>query len=368
MSDRYLYVGTYTAPHTAPGGGAPSAARGIYVFRMDGSTGGLTQVQVVEVENPAWLTLDAQGRFLYAASEVETWKGQASSGGVSSFSIDPATGELSFLNDQPTLGAGSTHAAIDPSGHWLMTANYHGGTFSLLPVESNGHVGPVSDVFAPTGTGPNAARQERPHAHQVRFDLGGRFAMGADLGLDRVWSWRIDASAGKLVANSVPYIQVASGSGARHFDFHPSGRFVYVINELANSITAFTYDAGAGTAIWLQTVSTLPPEFTGTSYTAEIAVHQSGGWLYGTNRGHDSLVSFTIDQVTGKLASPTWVPTQGQVPRAFGIDPGGTLLLVANSGSNSVVPFSIDEATGALTPTGAVTQTPVPVAFAFATR
>jgi 6-phosphogluconolactonase len=365
MSDRYVYAGTYTTPHTAPGASAPSVARGIYVFRMDGSTGGLTQVQVVDVENPSWLTLDAQGRFLYAASEVGTWKSQASSGGVSSFSVDPATGQLSFLSDQPTLGAGSTHAAIDPSGQWLITSNYNGGSFTLLPLQSNGHVGPVSDVFAPTGTGPNVVRQERPHAHQARFDVGGRFALGADLGLDRLWSWRIDSGAGKFVANGVPYIQVASGSGARHFDFHPNGRFLYVINELTNSITAFIYHAEAGTATWLQTVPTLPRDFSGTSYTAEIAVHQSGGWLYGTNRGHDSLVMFTIDQTTGKLASPAWVPTQGRVPRAFGIDPGGTLLLVGNSDSDTVVPFSIDQSTGALTPTGAVTHTPVPVAFAF---
>jgi 6-phosphogluconolactonase len=364
-ANRYVYVGTYTAPHTAPGGPKPSLARGIYVFRMDGSTGALSQVQVVEVDNPSWLTLDARGRFLYAVNEVRTWKGQTNSGGVSSFSVDAASGELTFLNDQPTMGADSTHVAIDPTGRWLLTSNYTGGNFTLLPIQSNGQVGQLSNVFAPTGMGPNIARQESPHAHQARFDPGGTFGLGADLGLDRLWSWRIDGSAGKFVANRVPYIQVASGSGARHFDFHPSGKFLYVIGEMENSITAFTYDARTGTAIWLQTIATLPTNFSGASTTAEVAVHPSGRWLYGSNRGHGSIVSFGIDQATGKLASPSWVLTQGTVPRGFGIDPSGTLLLVGNSDADTVIPFSIDQSSGTLTPTGAVTQTPVPVSFAF---
>ena len=365
MSDRYVYVGTYTAPHTPPGGTTSSRAHGVYVFRMDGSSGALTQVQVVETENPSWVTLDARGRCLYAANEVGAWKDQTNSGGVSAFSVDRATGRLAFLNDQPTRGAGATHTTLDPSGRWLVASNYHAGTFTLLPVERDGQVGAASDVFAPTGSGPDRVRQEAPHAHQARFDPGGTFALGADLGLDRVWSWRIDAEAGKFVANSVPAIQVASGSGARHFDFHPNGRLLYVLNELTNSITAFTYAATAGTAIWLQTVLTLPEEFSGTSHTSEVIVHPGGNWLYATNRGHDSLVSFTIDQATGKLGAPRWVATQGRVPRGCGIDPSGTLLLVGNSASDSVVAFRIDQATGALEPTGAVTHTPAPVAFAF---
>jgi 6-phosphogluconolactonase len=223
----------------------------------------------------------------------------------------------------------------------------------------------VSDQFAPTGMGPNAARQEGPHAHETRFDPAGRFVFGADLGLDRAWSWTIDGNAGKFVSNTVPYIQVASGSGTRHMDFHPSGRFLYIIDEMVSSITAYTYDAAHGTAIWIQTVSTLPSDFTGTSTTAEIMVHPSGRFLYGSNRGHDSVVAYTIDQSTGRLSSPSWTPTQGKVPRGVAIDPSGTLLLAGNLDSDTIVPFSINQSTGALTPTGAVTNTPVPVAFAF---
>jgi 6-phosphogluconolactonase len=216
--------------------------------------------------------------------------------------------------------------------------------------------------------GPNAARQEGPHAHQTRFDPAGRFVFGADLGLDRLWSWTIDSGAGKFVSNSIPYVQVPSGSGSRHFDFHPSGRFLYVVSEMVSSITAFSYDAIHGTAIWLQTLSTLPADFTGTSTIAEVAVHPTGRFVYASNRGHDSIVAFTIDQTTGRLSSPSWTPTQGAVPRGIAIDPSGMLVLAGNLDSDTVVPFSVNQSTGALTPTGAVTTTPVPVAFAFGTE
>ena len=363
-TNRYVYVGTYTAPHTAPGGSKPSTARGIYVFRMDGSSGALSQLQVVDVENPSWVTLDPSGRYLYAVNEVETFKGQAGTGGVSAYSVNSSNGQLTFLNDQPTMGQDSTHVTVDPSGQWVLTSNYTSGNFSLFPVQSGGALGPLVDLFAPTGMGPNSARQEGPHAHETRFDPAGAFVFGADLGLDRLWSWRLDP-AGKFAGNSVPYVQVASGSGSRHFDFHPSGKFLYIIGEMANAITAYTYDAAHGTAIWLQTVGTLPADFSGTSTTAELTVHPSGRWLYGTNRGHDSVVAFSIDQTTGRLSSPAGVPTQGTVPRGMAIDPTGLLLLAGNLDSDTVVPFSINQSTGALTPTGAVTQTPVPVAFSF---
>ena len=362
-TNRYVYVGTYTAPHTAPGGTHVSTARGIYVFRMDGSNGALTQLQVLDVENPSWLAIDPSGRYLYAVNEVETWKGQPDTGAVSAFAINASNGQLTPLNDQSAMGSDTTHVTVDPTGQWVLGSNYTSGNWSLFPVQSDGSLGPLSDQFAPKGMGPDTARQEGPHAHQTRFAPDGKFVLGTDLGLDRAWCWTI--ANGKFVQNTVPYIQVASGSGSRHMDFHPSGRFYYIINEMANSINAYTYDATHGTAIWIQTVGTLPADYTGTSTTAEIAVHPSGRFLYGTNRGHDSVVSFMVDQTTGKLSSPAWSPTQGAVPRGMAIDPSGTLLFAGNLDSDTVVPFSINQSSGALTPTGAVTNTPVPVAFAF---
>jgi 6-phosphogluconolactonase len=362
---RYVYVGTYTAPNTAPGGTQPSTARGVYVFKMNGRTGGLSQIQIFEVENPSWVAVDANASHLYATSEVSTWKGANNTGGITAFGINPGTGLITKIDDQPTGGAIPAHVIVDPSGKFALVANYIGANWSVLPIQANGGLGPATDVFAVTGHGPDTARQEAPHPHETLFDPAGKFVFGNDLGTDHVWSWTL-SGAGKLVPNTnLDHAQVASGSGPRHSSFHPGGKFVYVIDEMVSSITAFTYDAAHGTFIWLQTESTLPPNFKGTSSTAEIIVHPSGKFVYGSNRGHNSIVGFHIDQTTGKLSQPDWTSTQGEIPRGFNIDPSGRLMLVGNQNSDTVVPFRISQNSGALHPTGAVTKTPVPVSFAF---
>ena len=363
---RYVYVGTYTAPNTAPGGTQPSTARGIYVFKMDGGTGGLTEVQVLEIENPSWVAVDANASHLYATSEVSTWKGASNTGGVTAFGIDPATGRITSMDDQPTGGAIPAHVIVDPSGKFALVANYVGANWSVLPILDDGGLGSASGVFAVTGHGPNTARQEAPHPHHTVFDPAGAYVFGADLGTDSVWSWTLNTTTGMLSPNAnLDDARVASGSGPRHLAFHPSGKFVYVIDEMASSITAFSYDAAHGTFIWLQTASTLPADFTGTSSTAEIIVHQSGNFVYGSNRGHNSIVGFRIDQTTGKLSPIDWTSTQGEIPRGFNVDPSGRLMLVGNQNSDTVVPFRIDQSSGELEATGAVTATPVPVSFAF---
>jgi 6-phosphogluconolactonase len=363
---RFVYVGTYTAPNTAPGGVQPSTAIGIYVFTMGLRTGRLTPVQVVSgIPNPSFLAIDAQLRHLYATSEEATWKGQADSGGVTAFSIDPPTGKLTRINDQPSMGAIPAQPTVDPTGRYVLVSNYVGASFAVLPIASNGGVGPATDVFRVTGMGPNPTRQEAPHPHDIKFDPAGGIVFGADLGTDKVWAWRLDLASGKLVPNALPYAQVASGSGPRHLAFHPSGRFAYVIDELVSSITAFSYDGSRGTLTWIQTVSTLPPNFTGTSSCAEIVVHPTGLFVYGSNRGHDSIVGFAIDQATGKLTLIEWTPTEGSFPRNFNIDPSGTLLLAANQNSDSIVPFRINRRTGKLSPTRQVTPTPTPVCILF---
>jgi 6-phosphogluconolactonase len=363
---RYVYVGTYTAPHTAPGGTQPSTAKGIYAFKMDGRTGGLRQVQVFAIENPSWVTVDANASHLYATSEVSSWKGVSNTGGITAFGIDPATGTITSIDDQPTGGAIPAHVIVDPSGKFAVVANYIGSNWSVLPILAGGGLGPLSSTFAATGHGPNPARQEAPHPHETAFDPAGAFVFGTDLGTDRVWSWTLNTTTGTLVPNAnLDHAQVASGSGSRHMSFHPSGKFVYVIDEMVSSITAFSYDAARGTFIWLQTVSTLPADFTGTSACAEIMVHQSGKFVFGSNRGHNSIVGFRIDQTTGKLSLIGWTSTQGAFPRGFNIDPSGRLMLVGNQNSDTVVPFRINQRSGRLHPTGAVTSTPVPVSFAF---
>jgi 6-phosphogluconolactonase len=335
---------------------------------MDGRTGGLDLVQIQEnIENPSWVTVDATQSHLYATSEVSTWKGLPNSGGLTAFSIDATTGKIAVIDDQPTMGAIPAHVEIDPSGKFALVANYIGANFAVLPVMANGGVAPASDVFQIplSDHGPDTARQEAPHPHETAFDPAGMFVFGPDLGTDHVWSWTLSAG-GKLVPNANLAAElVASGSGPRHMSFHPSGKFVYVIDEMVSSITAFSYDAAHGTFIWRQTVSTLPANFSGVSTTAEIMVHQSGKWVYGSNRGHDSIVRFVIDQTTGRLREPAWVSTQGSIPRGFNIDPSGRLMLVGNQNSDTVVPFRINQNSGRLEPTGAVTHTPVPVSFAF---
>jgi 6-phosphogluconolactonase len=363
---RFVYVGTYTAPNTAPGGLVPSTAKGVYVFKMDGRTGALSLLQIFEVENPSWVAVDANATHLYATSEVTSWKGASNTGGITAFAINAATGNLTAINDQPTGGSIPAHVIVDPSGKFAVVANYIGANWTVLPIRSGGGLGPVSGTFTATGHGPNPARQEAPHPHETIFDPAGVFAFGPDLGTDRVWSWTLNTTSGTLVPNSnLDHAQVASGSGPRHMSFHPSGKFVYVIDEMVSSITAFSYDATHGTFIWLQTVSTLPPDFTGTSSCAEIIVHPSGKFVYGSNRGHDSIVGFRIDQATGKLSLIGWTSTQGGFPRGFGIEPSGRLMLVGDQNSDKVVPFRINQTSGRLHPTGAVTRTPVPVSFAF---
>jgi 6-phosphogluconolactonase len=362
---RYVYVGTYTAPNTAPGGTRPSTAKGVYVFKMNGRTGALSPVQVFELENPSWFAVDANASHLYATSEVSTWNGASNTGGITAFSISPANGTISKINDQPTRGAIPAHVIVDPSGKYALVANYVGANWAVLPIQANGGLGPATDVFAVTGHGPDTARQEAPHPHETLFDPAGKFVFGPDLGTDRVWSWTL-SGGGQLVPNAnLDHAQVASGSGPRHLSFHPSGKFVYVISEMVSSITAFSYDAAHGTFIWLQTVSTLPPNFKGTSTTAEIIVHPSGKFVYGSNRGHNSIVRFRIDQDTGKLSQPDWTSTRGEIPRGFNIDPSGRLMLVGNQNSDTVVPFRISQNSGRLHFTGATTTTPVPVSFAF---
>ncbi|HEY3082947.1 MAG TPA: lactonase family protein [Chloroflexota bacterium] len=363
---RYVYVGTYTKPNTAPGGLAPSEALGVYVFRMDPSTGGLTPIQTVtDTPNPSWVTLDPQMKYLYATNEVSTWKGKTDDGGVTAYAIDPSTGRLALLNDQSAAGAIPASSMVVPSGRHLLVDNYVGATFAVLPIGADGKVGAAIDVQKISGKGPNKARQEAPHPHDIKLDPTNRWALGPDLGVDRIFIWRWDAATGKLIPNDPPWAQVSSGAGPRHLSFHPSGKYVYVINELDSTISAFAFDPAAGTLQILHTVPTLPADFTGSSSCAEIVVHPNGKFVYGSNRGHDSLVIYAINQGSGRLSLVGWESTQGKVPRGFNIDPSGTLLLAGNQNSHTIVPFRIDQNTGKLTATGAITNTPTPVCIMF---
>jgi 6-phosphogluconolactonase len=232
-------------------------------------------------------------------------------------------------------------------------------------VAEDGSLNPASDTVQHEGSGPNERRQQGPHAHSINLDPDNRFAFVADLGIDRVMIYRVDEAPGKLVPNSPPYAAVAGGSGPRHFDFHPSGNFAYLINEMGNTITAFAYDPDQGTLERLQAAPTLPDDFEGRNTTADLHVHPSGAFLYGSNRGHDSIVVYAIDRESGTLSYVDRTATQGKTPRNFAIDPTGTYLLAANQDSDTIVTFRIDPETGKLTPAGQETAVSMPVCVKF---
>ena len=356
MQPNLVYVGTYTGP---------GKAEGIYVYRMDPSTGALAHVQTVSgLNSPTFLALHPRQPFLFAV-ERQGDSEAMSSGAVSAFAVDPHTGHLTLLNRQPSYGVSPCYVSVHPGGRHVLVANYASGHVAALPIQQDGRLGEATSVVQHEGTGPDSRRQEGPHAHFISPDPAGRFVLACDLGIDKVMVYRLDAASGRLVPNDPPYARVNPGAGPRHLSFHPSGRFVYVINELDSTLSAFGYDGTDGELRKIQTDSTLPDGFTGTNYCAQVVVHPSGGFVYGSNRGHDSIAIFAIDQATGTLTRVGHEPTQGSTPRNFNIDPTGTVLLAANQNSDSIVSFRIDQATGRLTPTGQVTETPAPVCVVF---
>lgn len=353
----FVYVGTFTGFPPHPRG----KAEGIYVFRMDPSSGDLTLVHTAtDVPNPSFLALHPSQRYLYAVNAVPEIDGHVG-GAVSAFVVDRATGGLTFLNRQSTGGAGPCHVSVDQTGRYVMAANYGGGSVAMFPIQSDGRLGPASDFVQHVGSSVNPERQQGPHAHSINLDPTNRYALVADLGLDKVLVYRLDFAHGKLVPNDPPFVAVAPGAGPRHLDFHPSRRYAYVINEIGSTITAFDYDALRGTLREIHTVPTLPNGYSGTNSCADLHVHPSGRFLYGSNRGHDSIVIYAIDEATGRLAHVGHQSTGGRTPRNFAIDPGGSLLLAANQDTDNIVTFRIDQQSGKLTPTGQEVKALTPV-------
>jgi 6-phosphogluconolactonase len=360
VSDRLVYFGTYTS----------EKSKGVYVSRLDMASGALSAPELAAATaNPSYLAVHPTFNFLYAANEVGTFSGKEA-GSVSAFAIDRATGQLAALNQESSVGRGPVYLVVDKTGRNVLVSNYGGGSVAVLPIGQDGALKPASAFIQHTGSSVNPQRQRGPRAHSINLDPGNRFAYAADLGLDKVLIYRFDADKGSLTPNDPPFAAVQPGAGPRHFAFHPHGRFAYVINEIDVTLTAFRSDPERGGLAALQTVSTLPAGqtvVTGFS-TADVQVHPSGRFLYGSNRGHDSIVVFAIDEKSGRLSYVENESTQGSTPRGFGIDPSGTYLLVANQRSDSVVVFRIDQQTGGLTPTGHKIELGSPVCVKFVDR
>lgn len=350
-----LYVGTYTRP--APTLNATNG-QGIYVYSLDVATGALTSVsEMLNIDNPSYLALSPNGRCLYAVSEVWLWQ----EGTITAYRIDAQTGGLTYINKQPTLGSISAYAALDHAGHFVMVANYWDGqSAAIFPLRADGGVLPASDSAMHEGRGVDAVQQDKSHAHCILPDPTNRWIYVADLGIDKIVCYRLDHNYGRLIPHGG--LDLPAGTGARHMLFHPNGQFAYVIGELSSSIMSLSVDSDTGALTHLQSVPTLPDGIAQqSSYAADIQIHPSGHFLYGSNRGHCSLVIYAIDSATGALTYVGHQSTLGKTPRNFAIDPTGTYLLVANQDSDTIVTFCIDVETGRLDPTGHVAAAPTPV-------
>jgi 6-phosphogluconolactonase len=352
----WAYVGTYTQRDS----------QGIYVAKFETETGGFGAPQLVaETANPSFLAIHPSGQFLYAVGETDRYEDQET-GFVQAFRIDRQTGQLTPLNSQRSGGTGPCHLVVDATGRTLLVANYGGGSVSSIALREDGRLGDVISSHQHQGSSADGRRQQGPHAHSINLDASNRFAYVADLGLDKVLVYRFDAETGQLTLSGAPAaVAVSPGSGPRHFALAPNGQYAYVINELSSTLVVFRRDPASGSLEMLQEISTLPDDFTERSSTAEVVVHPTGRFVYGSNRGHDSIAVFQVDPDSGQLARREVELTQGRTPRNFVVDPTGQFLLAENQGSDTVVVFRIDAQTGELTSSGEVLSVPVPVCIRF---
>jgi 6-phosphogluconolactonase len=358
-TDKYwVYIGTYTGPK----------CKGIYRLVLDTTTGKLTDGELAaEVVNPSFLAIHPSRHFLYAVSEVSEFGGKPT-GSVTAFTLDPASGKLNKLNSLSSGGDGPCHLVVDREGKHVLVANYAGGNASVLSIGPDGRLRTSTGFAQHKGSSVNKERQEAAHAHSINLDPAGHTAVVADLGLDKVMVYKYDSAKGTITPADPPFVATAPGAGPRHFAFHPSAPFAYAINELDGTVLPLRFDAEHGRFTAMKPVATLSEPFKPEYTTAEVQVHPSGRFLYGSIRGQNSIAIFTIDQKTGELSPAGHQATGIKTPRNFGIDPTGKFMIVANQDSDSLVVFRINPQTGALTPTGQQVPVPSPVCVKFVPR
>jgi 6-phosphogluconolactonase len=357
----FAYVGAFTTPERKGHGG------GINVYRVDPTSGAWTHEQLLEIVNPSFLTLDRAQRFLYSVhADLEE---------VSAYAIDKQNGHITALNRQSCGGKNAVHLSFDPTGRWIITANYSAGTVGVLPIEKDGTLGSRSDlVNLPGEPGPDRKQQASSHPHNAVFDPSGLFIAVPDKGLDRVFVFRLDVASGKLTPSDPPFVATRAGAGPRHIAFHPQMPLAYVINELDSSVTTYRFDAQRGSLQPIQILPSIPASYTGNNTGAEIVVTPSGRVVYASNRGHDSIAILAVDRHDGTLTPVGWAPTHAKSPRFFGLDPAAKILYAANAdegysdqqNTDAIVSFRINQANGTLTPTGQVIKTNSPCTIVFA--
>lgn len=360
MGRMRVYVGTWNQAGANP----PSQKEGIFWFNFDTESGRLDLAGAADAgPNPAFLTFSADGRYLYAINEVTSFQGKEG-GGVSAFAVDKS-GSLTHLNSQPTFGGHPCYISLDRSGRWAMVSNYRSGNVVVYPIGTDGRLGVFSVRIQHEGKGSNPARQEGPHAHSIQADPSNRWVLAADLGLDQVRVYALGTDKGTLTPHTQPAIQLHAGAGPRHLDFHPNGRWLYIINELDSTVAFFETDLETGRFHHRQTLSTLPGDYEGEKWAADIHVHPSGRFVFASNRGHDSIAILKVDPARGELELAGLAPSGGRTPRNFAISPGGEWLLVANQDANNLVALRVDTASGQLSATGDEVNIPAPVCVRF---
>ncbi len=343
-ADMYVYFGTHSS---GPG-------IGFSVAHFDTDTGVLTKpVFDTEAVQPAYFVIHPDGRHLYTCNS-------GTPGGVSAYVIDPKTAHLTLLNKEPSGGGDASYISLDQTGRFVFVANYDGGNIAAFALKPDGSIGARTALVQHTGHSVNPLRQTHAYAHSIIIDPTNQFVLAADLGVDRLFVYRFDEKTGALTPNDPPFASVTPGSGARHVKFHPNGRWVYLINEMACTVTAFNWDSARGALTEFQTISTLPSDFTGVNTCAELLVHPDGKFLYGSNRGMNSIAGFAIDPANGRLTPVQHSSTRGKSPRNFAFDPTGRWIICTNHDSNNAVVFRVDEATGRLTQAGDPVSVPAP--------
>ncbi|MFB5759574.1 lactonase family protein [Paenibacillus medicaginis] len=335
---------------------AEAEESGVYVYSFDENTGELNLLdEFAGLKNPTFLNVDPAARKLYAIGETVSASGEKA-GEAAAFDIDPAAGTIKLLNRVQTV-APTCHIQRNAAGDHLTVPSYHGGMIGLLAIEEDGKIGELLDVVQHEGKSVHPERQDRPHPHSTFYSPDGKLLFVQDLGLDRIRAYSLDGDKFKLHSETATH----PGAGPRHLAFHPNGKLAFVINEVDSTVTSFAYDAEAGTLTEIETVPTLPEGFEGENTTAEITVSEDGAYVYGSNRGHDSIVVYAVDANTGKLSLVQHVPVQGQHPRHFALTPGGNYLIAANRDTNNIVTFRVDKTSGRLEYTGLSVSVSKPV-------
>lgn len=354
-----VYFGTST--------NAKNGSKGVYVSRFNTATGELTEPQLAaEAGNPGFLAIHPSKKFLYACGDVTKADGKKA-GGISAFEIDSKSGKLTLINQAATTGAGPCHVSVDKTGKVATISNYGSGSISSYAIKEDGSVTQEVSFFQHEGSGADPKRQAGPHAHSVNFSPDNRFAFACDLGLDKVLIYKVDTASGKLTPNDPPFAKTPAGGGPRHLAFHPSGKFVFVNNEMGMSETVFAYDAEKGALTEVETVSTLPEADRGVKglSTAESVAHPNGRVVYVSNRTHDTIAVFACDPATGKLTLLQNVPVEGKIPRNICLDPTGKWLIAAHQDSATAALFKVDQDSGKLTFTGTKVNVPGSICVRF---